>query len=363
MVAVTKQDKVGSRYPMMISDSDDAPQLVPGTGTAIAGTSAKLGLAGSAAIAIDKTVFIAGTRGDSIGTGERLQILTDDGWQPITGRDGKPIWGSEVVTSIGFMALKVRNAAGKTVVGYATYGEQISAASSAANKRISAKPKDTTAKLIFGNDNPYNTNDEKSGGRLQVYIDSGKEIAKALVPALGKEKAYQRIVEMNVKTMKANGDEALIDDYLRVSPYVKDADRPAVESSSNSQASAVMDPNAVNQFLTGQWNAIRFSAKGEDLPDAVVETLQLTFGNNRYVMNMGTEIQTGSYSINTSTSPMSMTINIGSGDKKGQKRNGSFKLLEGNRLLMVFATNEKGHPKRFVPDRSGDSIMAVYQKQ
>ena len=113
---VTSEDKVGSRMPMAITDSDDAPQLAPGTGTDIAGTSAKLGLGGSAAIAIDKSVFIAGTAGDSIGTGERLQLLTDDGWQPIMGEDGKPIWGSEVVTSMGFMALKVRNAAGKTVM-------------------------------------------------------------------------------------------------------------------------------------------------------------------------------------------------------------------------------------------------------
>ena len=80
-------------------------------------------------------------------------------------------------------------------------------------------------------------------------------------------------------------------------------------------------------------------------------------------MNMGPELQTGSYTIDTSSFPMAMTINIGSGDKKGQSRNGSFKLLKDNRLLIVFATNETGHPKRFVPDDSGDSIMAVYQKK
>ena len=86
LVAVTKEEKVGSRYPMMISDSDEPPQAVSGTGNDISGTSAKLGYGGSAAIAIDKTVFIAGTAGDSIGTGERLQMLTDQGWVPIRRR-------------------------------------------------------------------------------------------------------------------------------------------------------------------------------------------------------------------------------------------------------------------------------------
>ena len=363
LVATTKTDKVGSRYPMMITDSDSAPRLVPGTGTDIMGTSAKLGLAGSAAIAIDKTVFLAGTPGDSIGTGERLQMLTDEGWTPIIGQDGKPVWGSQVVTSMGFMALKVRNTDGKTVIGYATYGERISKPSTSSRPVTSSKPNMATGKLKFANDNPYNTNDEKSGGKLQAYLDSDKEIAEAYVPAFGKEEAYKKIVESALKAMKTNGDEALIDAYMRVSPYVNDKDRPATASGdSNSQSNVAMDPVAVNQYLTGQWKALRFSTQGNDLPDEAIENLKLAFSNQKYVMNMGSEVQTGSYSIDTSTSPMSMTINIGSGQYKGQTRKGSFKLLESKRLLMVFATDEQGHPTRFVPDSSGKTIMAVYTK-
>ncbi|MEM7557825.1 MAG: hypothetical protein AAF394_01755, partial [Planctomycetota bacterium] len=46
LVLPTKTDKVGSRYPMMLTDSDEAPRSIQGTGTDIPGTSAKLGLAG-----------------------------------------------------------------------------------------------------------------------------------------------------------------------------------------------------------------------------------------------------------------------------------------------------------------------------
>ena len=82
LVVSTKTDKIGNRYPMMITDSDEPPRLVPGTGKSIKGTSAHLGLGGSAAVAVDKTVFIAGAAGASIGKGARLQMLTDDGWLP-----------------------------------------------------------------------------------------------------------------------------------------------------------------------------------------------------------------------------------------------------------------------------------------
>jgi uncharacterized protein (TIGR03067 family) len=108
---------------------------------------------------------------------------------------------------------------------------------------------------------------------------------------------------------------------------------------------------------------MRFSANGQDLPDSAIENLQLTFGNDKYVMNMGSEIQTGIFSVDASTAPISMDINIESGQHKGQTRKGSIKLLKDNRLLMVFATNETDRPTIFVPDESGATILAVYQKK
>ena len=73
-------------------------------------------------------------------------------------------------------------------------------------------------------------------------------------------------------------------------------------------------------------------------------------------------LQVGSYEIDTAGTPMSMDISINSGDKKGQQRLGSFKLLKDRRLLIVFATNEEHRPSRFVPDATGESILAVYQR-
>ena len=362
LVVSTKDGKYGSRYPMMLGDGTDAPQKVPGTGTAIKGTSASLGMAGSAAIAIDKTVFIAGTPGDSIGTGERLQMLTDNGWVPIMGDSGKPVHGSEVVTSTGFMALKVRNDAGKTVIGYATYGERIAYRSGGSSAANTPAPKTgVTVPLKFADDNPYNTNDEKLYSKLESYLENEKQVGEAYLQAFGKVVGAKRTVDGIVTAMKGNGDKDLIDDYLRMSLYVPDKDRPQAKQAGKSTTETV-DRAAVMAALNGEWKAIRFNAEGNDLADNAIENLRLTFANGKYVMNMGPELQTGTYEINTTGNPMSMTIHIGNGKRKGQDRKGSFKLLKSKRLLIVFATDETGHPQRFTPDKSGKSIMAVYQR-
>lgn len=362
LAVVTKEGKFGSRYPIAISESLEAPQVVSGTGTKIEGTSAALGMGGSVAIAIDKTVFLAGTSGDSIGVGERLQVLTETGWQPILGEDGLPVWGSEVVTSTGFMAMKVRNEEGRTVIGYATYGQRISdlgaGVASQAEQRMD--PSTPVADLVLANDNPYNTDDEKTSGLLEAFLENEKQVGEAYLQAFGKEEGAKKTVEGIVGAMRSAGHEDLVDDYLRHSIFVSDAERP--QTSGQDSAGQVNDPRAVMAALNGQWKAIRFSAQGNDLPDAAIENLRLTFASGKYVMNMGPELQTGTYDIETSRAPMAMTIHIGSGDKQGQNRQGSFKLLEGDRLLIVFATNETDHPTRFVPDSSGDSILAVYQK-
>ncbi len=362
LVTVTRKEKVGSRYPMMISDPGESPQLAPGTGTDIKGTSAKLGLGGSAAIAIDKTVFIAGTAKDSIGKGERLQMLTDNGWVPVMGDDGKPVWGSQVETSTGFMALKVRNAAGKTVIGYATYGQRIDAptanpasAATATKKTVKATP------LQFSDDNPYFTDDEKIASTLSTYLENEKSIGEAYLQAFGQENGAKKTVEGTVKTMQNNGHGALVNDYLRLSIYVEPENKP--KSTQTATKSKGIDQDSVLNYLNGNWKAIRFSAQGEDLPDDAIESLELTFANGKYVMNTGTGLQTGNYEIDTRQSPLSITIHIGSGEHQGQKRHGSFKLLKDKRILMVFATNETGNPKMFAPDKTGNSILAVYQKR
>jgi len=94
----------------------------------------------------------------------------------------------------------------------------------------------------------------------------------------------------------------------------------------------------------------------------MIETVRLTFAAGKYVMVMGGEIETGTYTIDASIAPHQITIKIGSGKRKGLLRHGAFKLLENDELLAVFATNEADQPTRFTSTEQNEQILAGYQR-
>ena len=359
-LVIPTQEHYGTRYHMAVSDLPDRPTTIPGTATPIKGTSGGLGMAGCAAIAIDKTVFIAGTPSGGVGVGEHLQMLDEENgkWIPVRNQEGEVISAIDVTTSMGLLAFKSGGRSRNTTIGYATYGQRIEIPAATV-----AKPKTTnptkSVEIPLADDNPYNTHDERLASLLDAYLESEKQVGEAYIQAFGKEQGMKRTVDGIVDAMKAAGNDSLINDYLRMSAYVADKDRPQSETE---QQNGSIDTAAVMSALNGEWKAIRFSVKGNDLPDEAIEKLRLTFANGKYVMTMAGGLQVGSYDINTHSSPMSMNININSGSEKGQKRMGSFKLLKDNRLLIVFATNETDRPSRFIPDESGNTILAVYSR-
>ena len=378
LAVATTAEKVGSRYRFAIGDLDDAPRMVPGTGESISGTSGGLGMAGCAAIAIDKTVFLAGNPGDSIGVGEHLQVLDDENgrWVPVIGKDNKVIAASDAVTSMGLLAFKALNESGKTVVGYATYGERVNFKQSSATatkdaagptsstSASSSKPKMTPAanaaagKVYYEKENLHFTIDEADHAMLKGMIENEKTILSALTAALGEEAAKKRVLENFKMALTGAKKEYLLDELMRRSSIVADADRPKPAPQKTSDA----DPVAVGAALNGQWRPARFIANGQELPDEARDTVRLTFANGKYVLMMGTNIETGTYDIDTSKSPHWITINIQSGDNNGQSRRGAFKLLEDDELLMVFATNDRDRATKFISTDETQTILAGYRR-
>lgn len=364
-LVVTTQQHVGTRYEIAISDLPDKPQTVSGTGDAIEGTGAGLGMGGCATIALDRTVFIAGTPSGGIGVGEHLQVLDNETgtWIPVTDQQGQVISAIDVTTSMGLLAFKSADRDRQTTIGYATYGQRVGLPGYGATKSNESgnhETADATASLELADDNPWNTNDEKALAMIQAYLETEKSVGEACVQAFGEEEGRRKTVDAVLNSMQENDQEEMIDEYKRLSTLVPDEDRP--EAKESARQNRKVDPAKVMSVLNGEWKAIRFSAEGNDLPDQAIEKLGLTFASGKYVMQTGGGLQTGTYVIETSSHLMQMTIHIESGDHKGQKRKGAFKLLEDDRLLMVLATNSEDRPTRFVPDGSGDSILAVYEK-
>lgn len=372
LVVATTAEKVGARYRFAIGDLDDSPSIVPGTGAAIAATSGGLGMAGCAAIAIDKTVFIAGNPGDGIGVGEHLQVLDEEEgtWIPIKGKDGKVIAASDAVTSMGFLAFKVLNESGKTVVGHATYGQRVNfqnTASSQASPDVPAvasptpmasTPSATPGKVNFEIENIHFTQDEADEAMLSGLLTNEPTILAALSQSMGAEGAKKELLKTFEMSLRSSEKEYLLDELKRRSSAVSEADKPKLPAQKKSDA----DPVAVEAALTGQWKPERFVAAGEDMPDEALETLRLTFAGGKYIMMIGANIETGTYEIDASKSPHWITINIESGKNQGQSRRGAIKLLEGDQLLAVFATNDKDRETKFFSNSNNKAILAAYQR-
>ena len=88
----------------------------------------------------------------------------------------------------------------------------------------------------------------------------------------------------------------------------------------------------------------------------------MIFANGRYVMTIGSNVETGTYEFDSSTYPFALKINIGSGKNKGQSRHGAFKLLEENRMMFVMATDGRSRPNKFVSTADNQNVLAVYRK-
>ena len=363
LAVATTQEKVGSRYRFAVGDLADSPTNVPGTGTEIAGTSGGLGMAGCAAIAVDKTVFLAGTPGDSIGVGEYLQMLDSehDKWIPLVDAEGQPISASDVTTSMGLLAFKSLTEAGKTVIGYATYGQRIKFPKSnpaSANTQAPAHMKSNgpVKPVVFEHDNIYATKDEIDEAYLNSLLESESTMVTALTQALGDEKGKKQVIDTLKMSFDAADKENLIDQWKIRSSLFSEAEKPKPLSPVASDA----DPSSVEAALAGQWRPLRFVALGQDMPDEHLEVVRLTFAEGKYVLIMGGNVETGTYTIDTSVAPHRIRINIGTGKNQGQVRNGSFKLLEDDQLLAVYATNETDQPVKFTSTPANQQILAGY---
>ena len=365
-LVIATPEHIGSRFKIAVSDLKTLPLTTKDTGTEIEGTSGALGMAGCAAIAADGTVFIAGTPGGGIGVGEHLQVLDRAGghWTPLRNSSNDVISAIDVTTSTGLLAFKASGQDRSTTVGYATYGQRITPPSIGATASSKMNPSGSSVKtrpLTLADDNPFYTSDEAMMVTLKAFLDTEKQVGEAYVAAFGREAGERKTVETIQQSIKASGNEALIDDYLRMSAYVPNDEKPGAGTESPSESR--IETAAVAAALQGEWQAIRYSMAGQNAPDSVLDAVSLTFVDGRYVLTMPGEPQTGTFEIDSSTTPIAITVHIGNGANKGQFRRGSLKLLTGNRLLLVFATDEGPRPTTFVPDSSGKSFLAAYQKK
>ena len=214
-LVIATAKKYGTRYHMAMSDLPAKPRTLPATGDKIEGTSGGLGMAGCAAIAIDKTVFLAGTPSGGIGVGEHLQVLDkeNNAWLPVYNQHGKVVTAIDATTSVGLLAFKSADRDRKTTVGYATYGEHIDLS------QVPTKPDVHEAKPATSPNSqaPESVAEDKltelEVAYLKNYLESEKQLIDSLTQAFGAEEGKKKARDGIIKAMKEAGQDKLIPIY------------------------------------------------------------------------------------------------------------------------------------------------------
>ena len=128
LAVATNVPQNAARYQYWVGKRSQAFQPATNQGLPIDGTPG-FGIGGSAAVAEDGTAFIAGA--GSFKPGDILQARKDREWTAIRSPNGQLITAIDIAQGRSLIAFKTKDASGKTVVGYATYGESITLPNSA----------------------------------------------------------------------------------------------------------------------------------------------------------------------------------------------------------------------------------------
>lgn len=225
-VVIATAEHYGDRYHMAMSDLPDKPIVLEGTAEPIKGTSGGLGMAGSAAITHEKTVFLSGTSHGGIGVGEHLQILDKESriWLPVVHPDGKVVTAIDATASIGLVAFKTKDTPGqKTTVAYLTFGDRIDLAQVPTqrerNEQVASQanadgPK--PAGKMNEVESPYYTKNQQELDLIVGYVTTDKETGDALAQAFGEEEGRKKARQAILDVMKKNGHEHLIPSFLKM---------------------------------------------------------------------------------------------------------------------------------------------------
>jgi uncharacterized protein (TIGR03067 family) len=117
------------------------------------------------------------------------------------------------------------------------------------------------------------------------------------------------------------------------------------------------------ESLKGTWKAVSVKQGGQSVPDAFVNSMTFKFDGKKYVQKVQDMSEEGDYSIDASQSPKTIDLDIKSGDDKGKKQIGIYKIEDGKLTFIVAMAGSKDRPKSFKPEEGADVIEFVLERE
>ena len=117
------------------------------------------------------------------------------------------------------------------------------------------------------------------------------------------------------------------------------------------------------ESLKGTWKAISVKQGGQTVPEEFVQSMTFNFDGKKYVQKVQEESEEGEYSIDASQSPKTIDLDIKTGNDKGKKQIGIYKIEDGKLSFVVAKAGSTDRPKSFKPEAGDDVIEFVLERE
>jgi uncharacterized protein (TIGR03067 family) len=101
---------------------------------------------------------------------------------------------------------------------------------------------------------------------------------------------------------------------------------------------------------------------GKPLPDEIRKSIQLTLVNGKYTVKEGDEVDEGTYTVDATKSPKTITIVGTKGPNKGKTILGIYEVEKGT-LKVCYDMSGKAHPESFESKPDSQLFLATYARQ
>jgi uncharacterized protein (TIGR03067 family) len=123
------------------------------------------------------------------------------------------------------------------------------------------------------------------------------------------------------------------------------------------------DPKpAKDTAINGNWKLASGETSGEKMADDVLKTIHLTLANGKYIAKVGDQTDQGTYKIDSSKTPHTLTLTGTSGPNEGKTMLAIFEVDKGT-LKVCYDLSGKAFPAKFESAPNTPSFLATYERQ
>jgi len=117
-----------------------------------------------------------------------------------------------------------------------------------------------------------------------------------------------------------------------------------------------------SKSIQGAWTPLKAELGGQPFPPAVLKTISLKLHNGKYDVSVAGEPDRGTYTIDPSTKPKSMSVTGTDGPNKGKTFPAIYE-LDGDTLKICYDLSGKQRPADFKTTEGTRLYLVTYQRR